>query len=91
MGVIFLVTLPLPFYWQISFLFTVTYDYHCRLTANFVSCCVLQNGGRKVSIFIKRMSVAVFPTIWKEELLEQKKMGIKKRLYLAEKARGKTN
>jgi hypothetical protein len=52
---------------------------------------VLQNGGRKVSIFIKRMSVAVFPTIWKEELLEQKKMGIKKRLYLAEKARGKTN
>jgi hypothetical protein len=62
-----------------------------------VSRCLLQNGGRKVSIFIKRMSRSVFPTIWREELLEQKENGNgkkrkkEKRLYLAEKARKRTN
>lgn len=44
---------------------TVTCEYQCRLTAKFVSRCLLQNGGRKVSIFIKRMSRSVFPTIWR--------------------------
>lgn len=85
----FLVTLLLPFYWWVSFSFTVTCEYHCRLTANFVSRCLLQNGGREgIHFHQEDDSVSVSPTIWREELLEQKKMGIKK-LYLAEKARGK--
>lgn len=56
----------------------MTCEYQCRLTAKFVNRCLPQNGGKKVSIFIKRMSRSVSPTIWREELLEQKKMGIKK-------------
>lgn len=78
----FLVTLHLPFYWWISFPFTVTCEYHCRLTANFVSCCLLQNGGRKVSIFIKRMTV--FQSFWpsgERNFESKRKWGFKKIIF----------
>lgn len=93
----FLVTLQLPFYWWISLSFIVTCEYHCRLTASFVSRCLLQNGGRKVSIFIKTMTV--FHSLWPSgegNFWSKRKWGFKKIyiyicMYIAEKVKGKTN